>query len=69
MPIDNLGTKHIDPTDIAAFDAALDILIDIAKKITMNLTEEERSKYGSIQERNKLFAIIIKLQFEPKALF
>ncbi len=56
MPIDNLGTKHIDPTDIAAFDAALDILIDIAKKITMNLTEEERTKYGSIQERNKLFA-------------
>jgi len=52
MPIDNLGSKHI---DIEAFDSALDVLIEIISKVTMILTDEERTKYGSIQERNKLF--------------
>ena len=55
MPIDNLGSKHISSTDIEAFDSALDVMIEIISKVTMNLTDEERTKYGSIQERNKLF--------------
>ena len=56
MPIANLGTKHITAAQITAFDTALDALITIATAVTQNLTEEERSKYGSIQERNKLLA-------------
>ena len=55
MPIDNLGNKHITASDIVEFDQALDTMIEIISKVTMNLTDEERTKYGSIQERNKLF--------------
>jgi hypothetical protein len=56
MPIGNLGSKHITPAQITAFDTALDQLISIATSVSQNLTEEERSKFGSIQERNKLLA-------------
>lgn len=55
MPLKNLGVKHITPTQITDFDTALDSLITIATNITQSLTDEERTKYGSIQERNKLF--------------
>ena len=56
MPIDNLGHKHIEPNQIADFDKALDHLLAIAASVSQNLTEDERVKFGSIQERNKLLA-------------
>lgn len=56
MPIQNLGTKHIAAAQITAFDTALDTLLTIMSSLTQNLTDEERSKFGSINEQNKLFA-------------
>ena len=56
MPIGNLGTKHITPAQITAFDQALDTIQGIVLSITQNLTDDERVKYSSIQERNKLLA-------------
>lgn len=56
MPISNLGSKHITAAQITAFDTALDTLITLATAFTQNLTDDERSRYGSIQERNKLLA-------------
>lgn len=55
MPFKNLGVKHITAAQITDFDTALDTLISIATSITQSLTDEERSRYGSVQERNKLF--------------
>lgn len=54
MPIKNLGQTHITPAQIAAFDTALDDLLNIVSSITTNLTDEERTRYGSINEKNKL---------------
>lgn len=55
MPLNNLGSQHITATQITDFDTALDMLISIAQSITTNLSDEERSRYGSVNERNKLF--------------
>lgn len=55
MPIKNLGDKHITPTQITDFDTALNNLLTIMQGLTTNLTDEERSRFGSINERNKLF--------------
>ncbi|MCE2964046.1 MAG: hypothetical protein ACK43K_14705 [Chitinophagales bacterium] len=55
MPINNLGKKHITATQITDFDKALADLLAIATNITTNLTDEERSRFGSINEKNKLF--------------
>jgi len=55
MPIQDLGQKHISPAQVTDFDKALNDLLAIATAITTNLTDEERSRYGSINEKNKLF--------------
>ena len=55
MPINNLGKKHITAAQITDFDKALADLLAIATNITTNLTDEERSRFGSINEKNKLF--------------
>jgi len=55
MPINNLGKKHITAAQMTDFDKALADLLAIATTITTNLTDEERSRFGSINEKNKLF--------------
>lgn len=55
MPINNLGKKHITAAQITDFDKALADLLAIVTDITTNLTDEERSRFGSINEKNKLF--------------
>lgn len=56
MPIQNLGNKHITAAQITSFDTALDSMITLMTGLTQNLSEEERTKFGSINEHNKLFA-------------
>lgn len=56
MAIDNLGRKHITPAQITAIDAALDAVQAAVVAITQNLSPEERIKFGSIDEKNKLLA-------------
>ena len=56
MPIDNLGVKHITTAQITEFDASLDRLIEIGNEITQSFSDEERTRYGSINEKNKLLA-------------
>ncbi len=55
MPINNLGKKHITAAQITDFDKALADLLAITTTITTNLMDEERSRFGSINEKNKLF--------------
>ena len=56
MPFNNLGVTHLTAAQTNEFDKALDILIEIATGATQSLTDEERTRYGSINEKNKLLA-------------
>ena len=55
MPFDNLNNVHFDATEKAAVAAALNALEAAFAGKLANLTAEERQKYGSVKERNKLF--------------
>ena len=54
MPISNLGTKHVTATQISDANTHLAAIEAIAVAITQNLTDEERKKFGSVNEQNKL---------------
>ena len=54
MPLQNIGQTHITAAQMTDFDKALNDLMAIASLITTNLTDEDRSRYGSINEKNKL---------------
>lgn len=55
MPITNLRNEHLDDAQIEDLNAALTQLENATQSLTANLTPEERSKYGTINEQNKLF--------------
>lgn len=55
MPFDNLNDVHFDATERSAVVAALTALDAAFAGKLANLTAEERQKYGSVNERNKLF--------------
>lgn len=54
MPIENLGKKHVTPQQVAKFDEALTTLTDILINLSPNLTNDERARFGSVNEQNKL---------------
>lgn len=56
MPFSNIITSHITDEQNEDINDALDIIDAIADTITQNLSPEERQRYGSINEQNKLFA-------------
>ena len=56
MPIGNLGFKHITPEQIIEFDKGIAMAMAVITAVTQNLTNEERTRFGKIQERNKLLA-------------
>jgi hypothetical protein len=55
MSIENLGKKHITLEQSKEFDEALDKITTIVVSVTQNLSSEERIKFGSVNETNKLF--------------
>ena len=54
MPISDFIKKHITATDKQAADDLINQLRDLLMPYTHNLTAEEKTKYGSINEKNKL---------------
>ena len=54
MPLENLNNDHYSPEDKTEVFTTLTILEDILSKNFKNLSAEERKKYGSINEQNKL---------------
>ena len=56
MAVDNLGQKHFTPAQLIAVDDAFVIIETTLASVSQNLTDEERQRYGSINEQNKLFA-------------
>jgi hypothetical protein len=55
MALYNLGRLHLTAAQKTAIDAALTTIETNLLAVTQNLSAEERQKYGSINETNKLF--------------
>ena len=54
MPITNLNNAHLTPAQVTAAQDALTQLENALAVLTVTLTPEERSTYGSVNEQNKL---------------
>ena len=55
MPVTNLGRLHLTTAQKTSIDAALTAIETQLLSVTMNLNAEERNKFGSVKEYNKLF--------------
>ncbi len=62
MPLKDLISSPLTATEFTAVNAALDTLMTTLSPKAVNLTAEERQKYGSIGEQNKLIVQKIELQ-------
>ncbi|EJL68549.1 hypothetical protein [Chryseobacterium populi] len=54
MALSNLNNTHLTAAQVTAAQAAITALENALASITTNLTPEDRRKYGSINEQNKL---------------
>lgn len=55
MSINNLNNVHLTDQQVAAVNKSLNDLENAIKVLYVNLTAEDRVKYGSVNEQNKLF--------------
>jgi hypothetical protein len=55
MALNNLGVNHLTESQKQAIDAALNTIESNLLAVTQNLSVEERQKFGSVNETNKLF--------------
>ena len=55
MPITKLNNTHLTPAQVTAANESLTELENALLSIDKTLTSEDRQKYGSINEQNKLF--------------
>ena len=55
MAITNLNNQHLSAAEITTAKEALSALENALSPINVSLTSEDRQKYGSINEQNKLF--------------
>ena len=56
MPISNFGQKHPNIDDQQKIDDGLALIEAVLLQLSTNLSDEERQRFGSINEQNKLFA-------------
>jgi len=55
MPFYDMSPNHLLPEEETAIDAAIDALEKALENKRRNLTPQERQRYGSVNEANKLF--------------
>ena len=60
MPLTNLNSAHLTEVQVTAAQNALTELENALAIITVQLTPEDRQKYGSINEQNKLLVNKVK---------
>jgi hypothetical protein len=53
MPFTNLNSTHLTEVEQTAISEAINSLRALLQPIAVNLTPEERKRYGSINELNK----------------
>ncbi len=56
MPFSNIIQTHITDAQIVQLDAAIKNIEDVVSQLTLNLSPDERNRFGSINEQNKLLA-------------
>lgn len=54
MPLNNLRSVHLTPAEITSINTAIADLETALSNVNVPLTPEDRMKYGSINEQNKL---------------
>jgi hypothetical protein len=54
MPIDNLGRLHLTAAQKTTIAGAMTTIETVLLTVTQNLSSEERQKFGSVNETNKL---------------
>jgi len=54
MPIDNLGRLHLTAAQKTTISSAMTTIETVLLTVTQNLSSEERQKFGSVNETNKL---------------
>lgn len=54
MSLSNLSNLHLTEDQVSAVNEALSSLETALKPLNVNLSAEERSKYGRVNEQNKL---------------
>lgn len=55
MSLNNLNNVHLTEQQITAINQALTALENALRPLKVNLTPEDRTKYGRVNEQNKLF--------------
>ena len=60
MPLQNLGKLHLTAAQQTTVDTALAQLLGVAQAVSPNFNENDRLKYGSINELNKLLVNKVK---------
>ena len=55
MPFYDVVQQHISPEELNAIDQSIDALEKALENKRRNLSPEERQRYGSVNEANKLF--------------
>ncbi len=55
MALTNLSNTHLSPAEVTAAQNAITALESALVSVNINLSPDERRKYGSINEQNKLF--------------
>ncbi|MDR2148794.1 MAG: hypothetical protein LBE91_20325 [Tannerella sp.] len=55
MPLTNLNNLHLSASQLSAAQSALTQLETALSVVNVNLTAEDRRRYGSINEQHKLF--------------
>lgn len=65
MAITNLNNVYLSATEMNAVKDALTVLENALAKINVTLTSEDRQRYGSINEDNKLLVNKSRLSSEP----
>lgn len=55
MPVTNLKNRHLTEDEKRAVENAITELRNALEMVNVNLSTEERRRYGSINEQNKLF--------------
>ena len=54
MPKNKIALHHLTAAQKTSFDAGLKMILDVMAEVSQNLSDQERKKYGSVNEQNKL---------------
>lgn len=59
MGINNLNNRHLTDEQVKTMNDALTSLEKAVEGVNINLTPEDRNRYGRVNEQNKLFILKI----------